>query len=254
MQLLPWACTRFVMSRFKQGWCCAAQTALALRCAAVTTGPAHMHHPSALPTCRELAGNSFSGTIPASWAQLPNLDKVVLQPGNPRLCPQPPQGATFSLCGVSPLCSPTDLNTTSCAAYAVTPSSGGGGGGGSSFPVAAVAVPVAVVVALAAAAGVILWMRRRKQRRQQQQQEGKEQQQQIENGVDEEREFPWVDVSAPACGWAACCCSSAAAAAAQACCRCPVWPEYGTCHGTSAACYTAALLFNLWLAASHPLR
>lgn len=196
LRCILWRLNRGGAALLKQLWRCVAQLAQQARHTCVTSL-------SALTTRRELAGNSFSGTIPASWAQLPNLDKVVLQPGNPQLCPQAPQGATFSLCGVSPLCSPTDLNTTSCAAYAVTPSSSGGGGGDSSFPVTAVAVPVAVVVALAAAAGVFLWLRRRKQRRQQQQ-KGTEEQQQIESGIDEEHEFPWVDVSAPACGWVAC--------------------------------------------------
>lgn len=117
-------------------------------------------HPC-LSACRNIAANNFSGAIPASWATLPELSKVVAQPGNPQLCPLPPDGspAMLQVCSDGPLCLPSDLNISICATTAGA-AGATGDDGGSSFPVAAVAVPVAVVVA-AAVVGAALWWRRR---------------------------------------------------------------------------------------------
>ncbi|KAL4447629.1 hypothetical protein ABPG75_004848 [Micractinium tetrahymenae] len=114
--------------------------------------------PATLETL-EMAGNAFIGTIPASWAQLPQLTEVVLQPGNPGLCAEAPPGAAFQLCSYdSPLCLQQDLDTSACP---VVPSPAGSSSS-SSFSVAAVAAPVAVVAVAAAVAGLLLWRRQRR--------------------------------------------------------------------------------------------
>lgn len=46
-------------------------------------------------------GNDLSGTIPASWAQLPSLKQLYVRPGNERLCGRLPPNATFQLCDAS---------------------------------------------------------------------------------------------------------------------------------------------------------
>lgn len=43
-------------------------------------------------------GNSFSGSIPPSWAQLGKLEQVTLQPGNADVCAALPEDANFQLC------------------------------------------------------------------------------------------------------------------------------------------------------------
>ena len=124
--------------------------------------PTYPGLPACLPTCSILDSNNITGSVPASWLELANLDKIVVVPGNPTFCAQLPVGATFKLCNASdPYClSPvTNTNASNCGS-APTPSPSGG----SSFPVVAVAVPVAVVgVAVLAGVAFIVW-RRRQQR------------------------------------------------------------------------------------------
>lgn len=117
-----------------------------------------------LQRLQELAfdGNALSGTIPASWAQLPRLRQVVVQPGNAAMCAEAPAGAAFQLCQAG-----DRISEVSCQAAVPSDASQCGGqpsgNSSSSFPVAAVAVPVAVVgTAALAAAGYVLWRRRRR--------------------------------------------------------------------------------------------
>ena len=141
-----------------------------------TTPSTHTH------PCSDISSNNITGTIPATWAQLGSLEKIILQPGNPALCPDAPANATFKLCDVTDdvLCiTPLSLDAPACNDNGGGTGGGGGGSnggdsgsGGSSFPVAAVAVPVAVVAAAALAGGLLLW-RRQKRRQQVQQQQDK---------------------------------------------------------------------------------
>ncbi|KAI3425130.1 hypothetical protein D9Q98_008902 [Chlorella vulgaris] len=103
-----------------------------------------------------LDSNNFTGTIPASWTELANLQEVTLQPGNPDLCPVAPPGSYFYVCDATDiLCIDTlPHDTAACAGAQPADSSG--------FPVVAVVVPVAVVVAMAALAAGVLWRRRRR--------------------------------------------------------------------------------------------
>jgi hypothetical protein len=105
---------------------------------------------------RTLDSNNFTGTIPASWTDLANLQEVTLQPGNPDLCPVAPPGSYFYVCDATDiLCIDTlPHDTAACAGAQPADSSG--------FPVVAVVVPVAVVVAMAALAAGVLWRRRRR--------------------------------------------------------------------------------------------
>ena len=119
--------------------------------------PTHLHHH------RSLAGNELAGSVPASWAQLPQLQRVDMQPGNPGMCTALPEGSRFRLCqagGV--LCTaPEPSNASQCEAPTPSPA------GSSGFPtaaVAAVSAAAAVVVVLAAAAAGVWWRRKRRAR------------------------------------------------------------------------------------------
>lgn len=113
------------------------------------------------PPCRStIADNALTGPIPDSWAQLPTLSQVTLQPGNPGLCPVPPLGAAFRVCAsTSLICSGRDAlpyDSAVCEEQAT------GTGGGGSFPTAAVAVPLAVVCVATLAGLALLAVRRRR--------------------------------------------------------------------------------------------
>lgn len=116
-----------------------------------------------------LSGNNLTGTIPAGWAGLPALTKVVLQPGNPGVCTTAPPGAEFKVCSASDkLCLPAEPQPGACPPTAGTVSGAAVDDSGSDdshlhgIPVAAVAVPVAVVGAAALAAVGFVWYRRRR--------------------------------------------------------------------------------------------
>lgn len=104
-----------------------------------------------------LTDNDLTGTVPASWLQLPSLRDVVVSPGNPELCTAVPLGAQFTLCSSADmLClTPLPVDDDACP---------GGSSSGGGVPAAAVAVPVAVAgAAVLAAAAFLLWRRRRRQ-------------------------------------------------------------------------------------------
>lgn len=105
--------------------------------------------------CRAIAGNSLSGSIPASWAQLTHLAAVTMQPGNPSMCTGVPEGAHFKLCQAgSFVCSePTQGSSSQCSSLPPQPGSGG------SFPVAAVVAPVGAAAVSAAVLAALLWRR-----------------------------------------------------------------------------------------------
>lgn len=123
--------------------------------------------PCTPPTrCSDLHNNSLTGSVPSSWAQLPALEDVVVQPGNPGLCVDASlDGAAFQLCQGAK-CTPPYAFASQCSSGGGTSGSGSGtSSSSSSFPYAAVAVPVAVVGAAAlAGAGFLLWRRRRRAR------------------------------------------------------------------------------------------
>lgn len=110
-------------------------------------------------TTLTLQGNNLTGTVPASWANLKQLSRITLYPGNPGLCGHKPGDASFKVCHADDqlLCRPVASDDALCTALGST------GGSGSSFPVAAVAVPVAVVGALTIAAGGFLVWRKKQQ-------------------------------------------------------------------------------------------
>lgn len=121
-----------------------------------------------------VAGNNLSGAVPASWSQqLPSLQRVTLQPGNPGLCTEEPAGASFRLCSEGDVMCyralVTSTNASACSNssgefYSGSGNSTSDSGSGSSFPVVAVAVPLAVVgTVLLALAAFLLWRRRQKQ-------------------------------------------------------------------------------------------
>lgn len=121
-----------------------------------------------------MAGNNLSGAVPASWSQqLPSLQRVTLQPGNPGLCTEEPAGASFRLCSEGDVMCyralVTSTNASACSNssgefYSGSGNSTSDSGSGSSFPVVAVAVPLAVVgTVLLALAAFLLWRRRQKQ-------------------------------------------------------------------------------------------
>lgn len=112
--------------------------------------------------CRTIYGNDLSGTIPASWSELANLQDIIVQPGNPDLCPTAPAGAPFQVCAAEDVLCLDTLASDTAACAALPPS--GSSDGGSSFPVAAVAVPVAVAGVVAAVAAGLLWRRRQRRR------------------------------------------------------------------------------------------
>lgn len=126
-----------------------------------------------------LQRNELSGTVPASWAALNSLERLVLRPGNPELCGPVPSGLPFYICtdaDASCLKERPTLLEGSCAP-AASPAGEPAGTGASmpqagqsgsedGVPVAAIAVPVAVGVPLLAA-GFLAWaaVRRRQQLR-----------------------------------------------------------------------------------------
>lgn len=136
--------------------------------------PTHppIHSPCRLLPRSWLERNYLSGSIPAAWAGLSSLDRLVVRPGNPRLCGPVPAGLPFSVCtDEDPSClrQQPELQCTEPAAAtagdggAPQASSDGGGGG---VPVAAIAAPVVGGVALLlAAAAVFVAARRRRRRR-----------------------------------------------------------------------------------------
>lgn len=143
--------------------------------------------------CSWLERNNLTGGVPASWAALTSLRRLVLRPGNPELCGPVPPGLPFSICtdaDVSCIRQKTDLMEDRCqagvppAAPAPAPAGGGAGpasappsatapgtppttgssAGGGGVSAAAIAAPVAVGVAMLAAvlAGLYVAGRRRK--------------------------------------------------------------------------------------------
>lgn len=92
---------------------------------------------------------------------MPALQQLYLQPGNPQLCPQAPQGANFQLCDQEEaVCMSALEPDDSSACSGVPPSSDSGGG--SSVPVAAIVVPVIAAVAIVAAGLAVFLHRRRR--------------------------------------------------------------------------------------------
>lgn len=175
--------------------------------------------------CSWLERNDLSGTIPASWANLTSLRRLVIRPGNPILCGPVPPGLPFFLCSdedvsclrnqpTLPVCSAAAGPTPEGAAAAGGPADGGaapsapaadgssaasgGGGGGGGVSAAAIAVPVAVgSVLLAALAGGLFVAARRRRRRREQQEEADR------KAFEERRVVVSCRIDAAVC----CCCS-----------------------------------------------
>lgn len=129
-------------------------------CHPTTASPTHHPAAAALLPRSLLQGNTLTGSIPATWANLTSLQRIVLQPGNAELCPLPPSTAGFKVCKEGDvLCVPGSLPYTydTCNAAPPPPDSGG-----SSFPALAVAVPCAVVGVAALGGAAWLWHRRRR--------------------------------------------------------------------------------------------
>lgn len=69
-----------------------------------SSGPAsarlcELHHPMLLPLpppCRRIEHNDLSGSIPPEWAAFESLSRLVVHPGNPRLCGPPPADLPFN--------------------------------------------------------------------------------------------------------------------------------------------------------------
>ena len=126
-----------------------------------------------------LDSNSFTGSIPDSWVQLAELQRVTVQPGNSGMCTVVPASASFSVCQAGSASArsgceaPAPTAGQQCDAgsgtqavatqAAAAGSSSSSSSDGSSFPVAAVAAPVAIVGAAAlAAVGYLGWRRRKR--------------------------------------------------------------------------------------------
>ncbi|KAK2080725.1 hypothetical protein QBZ16_000579 [Prototheca wickerhamii] len=108
--------------------------------------------------------NQLTGTIPASWSQLPSLTALTVRPGNDGLCAALPEGSSIQFCeeqwGSCTATDQTSAGNGSCVAPDPIST------GGSSFPVAAVVAPVVSVVVLGALLALFFWWRRRRRRRQ----------------------------------------------------------------------------------------
>jgi hypothetical protein len=111
--------------------------------------------------CRSANHGDLTGSVPQSWAQMPALTTVFVQPGNPGLCTQLPEGANFKLCDEDdPLCHKPLQASDSTACIGT----GSPDGSGSSVPLAAIVAPIVAAAMLAAAAAGALYAYRRRRR------------------------------------------------------------------------------------------
>ncbi len=121
-------------------------------------------------------GNNLEGSsgVPASWASMPRLSRVYLQPGNPGLCTQAPTGAAFKLCSNDdPFCraglQASDSPPGTCIDSTVGAARELEEGGSAAVPLAAIVTPIVASLAIAAAVAAAVFVRWRSRRRQHEQ-------------------------------------------------------------------------------------